>query len=108
MESRVAAQLTRNHDAKHQFMARSVKSSLRDLTSIEHGKLKIKNLRGLQNASLSFSYFDIEFLQDSFKLILCRKASVQKKSALGIPFLEPSVIEELMLLVYDKRSNIML
>lgn len=59
-------------------------------------------------ASLSFSYFNIEFLQEYLKFILSRKAGIDKESALRIPFLEPSVIKELMLLVYNERDDIML
>ena len=56
----------------------------------------------------SFLYLDIEFLQEYLKFILCRKAGINKESALRIPFLEPSVIKELMLLVYNERYDIML
>ena len=70
--------------------------------------LKKEDIKEKRGRCPLFSYFNIEFLQEYLKFILCRKAGVYKESAFGVPFLETSVIEKLMVLVYNERDDIVL
>ena len=56
----------------------------------------------------SFLHFYIEFFQNHLEFILCRKTGINKITSLGIPLFKTSIVEKLMLLVYNKRNDIVL
>ena len=49
-----------------------------------------------------------KIFQHGTELILCREAGIHQIAALALPFLESSIIEDLVFLINDKRHNVVL